>query len=256
MIEIIPIKALSDNYIWCLINRSNQCCVIVDPGEAAPVIRLMTEEKLRLTGILITHHHWDHTAGITEILAVYEVPVYGPAQEPVIGMTIALKGGDQINLEELDLTLNIMDIPGHTSGHIAYYSPEFVFSGDTLFTGGCGKIFEGTVAQMYNSLMTLAALNEKTLVYCGHEYTSSNLKFASLVEPDNIEIQERIEQVAKLRAQNLPTVPATIGTEKRTNPFLRCQQKTVINAAERYSENKLTTSEQTLGVLRRWKNQL
>lgn len=254
--DIIPIKALSDNYIWCLVNRDNHSCVIVDPGEVDPVLALLNTQKLRLTGILITHHHWDHTAGIEGILAQFDVPVYGPAGEPVAGMTHPLKGGEPIFLTEINLTLNILDIPGHTLGHIAYFNSNFVFSGDTLFTGGCGKIFEGTAQQMYASLMKLSALNENTLVYCGHEYTTANLNFAALVEPNNPNIQERQQAVAQLRKQNLSTVPATLATEKLTNPFLRCDQPSVIQAAEKYSGQKLSHPEDVLAAVRQWKNAL
>jgi len=256
MTDVIPIKALSDNYIWCLVNRANQCCVIVDPGEVDPVLSLLNTQKLRLTGILITHHHWDHTTGIAGIVAHFDVPVYGPTREPVAGMTRLLNGGDHIYLAEINLTFQILDIPGHTRGHIAYHNTSLVFSGDTLFTGGCGKLFEGTAAQMYASLTKLAALDNPTLVYCGHEYTASNLKFAALVEPNNPDIQERIQEVAQLRKQNLPTVPATLATEKLTNPFLRCNQSSVIKAAENYSGQKLSRPEDVLGVLRQWKNAL
>ncbi len=254
MINIQLISALSDNYIACIINAAQKNCVIVDPGEADPVFNFLDENHLSLSGILITHHHWDHTNGIEKLLHKFDVPVYGPAKEPVAGMTHLLNDGDVINLEKLGITLNVMHIPGHTLGHIAYYNDDFVFTGDTLFTAGCGKIFGGTVDQMYNSLMRIASLNEKTLVYCGHEYTASNLKFALKVEPENLDIQQRVDQVTKLRHKNIPTVPATLSLEKLTNPFLRCTVPSVKKAAENHAGKTLNTPQEILGILRAWKN--
>lgn len=256
MIEIQLINALSDNYIACIINAAQKNCFIVDPGEADPVFNFLNDHHLNLTGILITHHHWDHINGIEKLLQKLDVPVYGPAKEPAPGMTDLLNDGDLINLEKLGITFQIMHIPGHTLGHIAYYNDDFVFAGDTLFTAGCGKIFEGTVDQMYSSLMMIASLNEKTLVYCGHEYTASNLKFALTVEPENLDIQQRIDQVTKLRQKNLPTVPAPLSLEKMTNPFLRCAVPSVKNAAENYAGKALNTPQKILGILRAWKNNL
>lgn len=254
MIDVIPINALADNYIWCVVNRANRHCVIVDPGEAAPVLSMLRANQFTLSAIIITHHHWDHTSGISEILAQYNVPAYGPAREPVLGMTHHLNGGDNLTLDDMNLSFQVMDIPGHTLGHIAYYTPGIVFTGDTLFTAGCGKIFEGTVDQMFTSLMSLKALDDNTLIYCGHEYTASNLKFAQLVEPDNIDIQQRIEHVTRLRESQMPSVPAALSIEKLTNPFLRCDHDAVIRAAERYSGHKLVSSAAVLGVIREWKN--
>ena len=228
--------------------------MIVDPGEAAPVFEALHKYQLQLSAILITHHHWDHTNGIRDIISKFNVPVYGPALEPVAGMTHPLNDGDKITLSDCGLSLQIMHVSGHTRGHIAYYNDTLLFSGDTLFTAGCGKIFEGTVAQMYHSLTALAALNDNTQMYCGHEYTASNLKFAQHVEPDNKDIQHRIEQVAQLRSKNRPTVPAPLSLEKLTNPFLRCTQPTVIKAAEHYANQSLSTPTEVLGVIREWKN--
>lgn len=254
MIEVLPIKALQDNYIWCLINRANRHCVIVDPGEAAPVFTMLRANQLKLSAILITHHHWDHVNGIAELLAQFDVPVYGPALEPVVGLTHPVQGSAEIVLEDMHLHWQVMDIPGHTLGHIAYYTPGLVFTGDTLFTAGCGRLFEGTAEQMYASLLSLKSLDDNTLVYCGHEYTAANLKFAQCVEPDNLDIQQRIEQVTRLREANSPTVPALLATEKLTNPFLRCDQPVVINAAEHYAGKKLNTPQAVFEIIRNWKN--
>lgn len=254
MINIKLINALSDNYIACIINESNQSCVIVDPGEADPVFDFLDENNLSLAGILITHHHWDHTNGVEKLLQKFNVPVYGPAKEPVAGMTHLLNDNDEIDLTKIGISLKIMHIPGHTLGHIAYYNDQFIFTGDTLFAGGCGKIFEGTVSQMYESLRRISSLNENTLVYCGHEYTASNLRFAEKAEPENAEIQNRIKETAKLREKNLPTIPSTLALEKRTNPFLRCSEPSVKKAAENYSGKSLNSPQDVLGVLREWKN--
>lgn len=254
MVNIQLINALSDNYIACIINAAQKKCAIVDPGEADPVFNFLNENHLSLSGILITHHHWDHINGIEKLLHKFDVPVYGPAKEPVAGMIHLLNDGAVINLEKLGITLKVMHVPGHTLGHIAYFNDDFVFTGDTLFMAGCGKIFEGTVDQMYNSLMRLVSLNEKTLVYCGHEYTTSNLKFALKVEPENLDIQQRIDQVTTLRQKNLPSVPAPLSLEKLTNPFLRCAIQSVKKAAENYAGKALNTPQEILGILRAWKN--
>jgi hydroxyacylglutathione hydrolase len=254
MITVKLINALSDNYIACLINPDNRQCVVVDPGDAAAVFKFLTHHNLILSGILITHHHWDHTNGIMGLLTTFDVPVYGPAIEPVTGMTHPLNDGDQVTLDNLDLMLKVIHVPGHTLGHIAYHNNQLLFAGDTLFTGGSGRIFEGTVEQMYTSLSTLAALNENTLLYCGHEYTAENLKFAQLVEPHNLDIQDRVQQVTQLREKKLPTIPAPLSIEKLTNPFLRCHHPDVTTAAEIHAGKILSTPQQVLGVIRQWKN--
>lgn len=227
---------------------------MVDPGDANPVITFLKKHALTLSAILITHHHWDHTNGIEALAKIYDIPVYGPEKEPVQNMTQRLKGGDQIDVDNMPFTLKVLDIPGHTLGHIAYYNDDWLFCGDTLFTGGCGKIFEGTIEQMYRSLTQLAGLGDDLLVYCGHEYTAANLAFAQLLEPDNAALKKRIEAVADQRQQNLPTVPSTLSLEKQTNPFLRCAHRTLIQAAEQYAGKHLATPQEVFGVIREWKN--
>lgn len=252
--EVMPILALKDNYIWCLINRSEQHCIVIDPGEASPVLAALSYHRLKLSAILITHHHWDHTQGIREIVAHTKSPVYGPALEKVAGLTNPMNHGDEITFKDLGFSLKVMHVPGHTLGHIAYYNQDLLFSGDTLFTAGCGKIFEGTAEQMYNSLSAMKQLNENTMLYCGHEYTASNLAFAIEVEPKNQDIQRRTQEVSALRTKNLPTVPSRLSVEMKTNPFLRCEQKTVIEATENYANRKLNSATEVLGALREWKN--
>lgn len=254
MLEIIPLPALKDNYIWLLKNKASGHIAIVDPGVAEPVLNLIEAESLTPIAILITHHHWDHVGGIVKITEKYDIPVYTPKTESVDGSTNPVGEGDVVPLAELDLTLNILDVPGHTSGAIAYYAEGMVFSGDTLFTAGCGRMFEGTPPQMHASLSKFKSLPENTLLYCGHEYTVSNLQFAENVEPDNKAIQVRLIQAKQSREQNQPTVPSTLKTEKETNPFLRCEQASVIDAANQHSGKIFDVPYEVFATLRLWKD--
>jgi hydroxyacylglutathione hydrolase len=253
-IDITPISAFKDNYIWLIRNSNQQACVVVDPGDAEPVIATLQQTNLTLTAILITHHHRDHSGGINQLLARFSVPVFGPARETIVGVTHPLTENQQVNLLALNLHFNVINIPGHTHGHIAYYGHGALFCGDTLFTGGCGRLFEGTAEQMCHSLHKLAALPNDTDVYCGHEYTQSNLQFARVVEPSNTYLLKRIEQTQALRSKNLPTVPAKISAEKLTNPFLRCDIPTIIHAAEQQAGKKLKNAVEVFACLREWKN--
>lgn len=254
MQKISPIPALKDNYIWCISNPTSGYCAIVDPGESEPVLKHLKETGLTLEAILITHHHWDHTQGVDGILEHTYAPVYASAKEHVHGQTTGLSHDDELDLPHVRLEFTVLSIPGHTAGHIAFYSPGMLFSGDTLFTAGCGKIFEGTAQQMHDSLMSLAALPDDTLVYCGHEYTEANLRFALAVEPNNEEVAKRLQKTLELREKGLPTVPATLGVEKRTNPFLRINDPNVIVAAEAHSSRRLQTPTEVLQVIREWKD--
>lgn len=252
MDRIIPIQAFTDNYIWCLIKGSE--CLIVDPGEAAPVIKFLKNNQLTLKAILVTHHHYDHTNGLTELVRNQDIPVYGSSKIPFV--TNVVSDQQQIVIPHLDLTFTVFTIPAHTLEHVAYYGEGLVFTGDTLFTGGCGRIFEGTAFMMYQSLYKLSRLPSETLIYCGHEYTVQNLKFARLVEPGNLQIKERLVQSLQLREEGKPTVPATLLVERETNPFLRCDQPAVIDAASRHVNQNLTDPVAVLKVLREWKNSL
>jgi len=254
MLEIIPLAALKDNYIWLLKNKASGHIAIVDPSEAEPVLKLIESEGLIPIAILITHHHWDHVGGIAEIAEKYNIPIYTPKTESVEGSTHPVGEGDVIDLDKLNLKLNILDVPGHTAGAIAYYAEGMVFSGDTLFTAGCGRMFEGTPPQMHASLSKFKNLADDTLLYCGHEYTESNLQFAAVVEPENKAIQRRLIQTKKIRDKNQCTVPATLKQEKASNPFLRCEQNSVINAANKHSGKKLDKPHEVFAEIRRWKD--
>lgn len=256
MIEIIPVTALKDNYIWLLENKINQSTVIVDPSEHEPVLEIIKTRGLMPVAIFITHHHWDHVGGIDGLINEYDIPVYTPKKEVVTGSTNSVSEGDIINLPELELNIRVLDVPGHTSGAIAYYAEKMLLSGDTLFTAGCGRLFEGTPAEMHHSLTKIKELPDDTLVYCGHEYTVSNLKFASIVEKNNPLIEKRLATAKEVRKMNRPTVPASLKIEKETNPFLRCEEKSVINAASKQAGRKLDNPVEVFATIRSWKDSI
>ena len=250
--EIIPIPDFRDNYIWTLVQDGYAVCV--DPGDAAPVQNFLAQHGLKLCAILNTHHHWDHTGGNVELLESFQVPLYAPKNEAIQGVTHKLSDGEDIALPEIRLHLRVLDIPGHTSGHIALYNDDLLFCGDTLFACGCGRLFEGTPEQMSESLDKLARLNKNTKIYCGHEYTLANIAFAKAVEPENKNILEREKREAAKRANGQPTLPSTIGEELATNPFLRCSEPAVIQAAEKYAGKSLPDKVAVFTALRLWKN--
>lgn len=225
MLNIQPIKAFSDNYLWLFKQKGSSEACIVDPGDAAPVIKHLEDNQLSLSAILITHHHADHIGGVNELLSHFDVPVYGPESSTIPMVSEALDDGDKI--EAANTTFEVMTIPGHTMDHIAYYSEEedILFCGDTLFAGGCGRIFEGTPVMMYNSLQRLAGLKPETQVYCAHEYTLGNLAFAESVSPNDQELLERIQIEKEKRKKGQPTIPTSIQLELSTNPFLRCSDE-------------------------------
>ena len=261
--EITALPAFSDNYIWAIRNHDEHtdCVAVVDPGEAAPVIDYLQRTGSRLCAILITHRHADHIGGVSELLRHADVPVYGPAaeQDKITMLTHALREGDSISIPELAVEFSVLDVGGHTLGHIAYIGDvdgqPVLFCGDTLFAGGCGRLFEGTPQQMFKSLGKLAILPADTRVYCAHEYTQSNLKFALAVEPGNVALQAREREVARLRAEQKPTVPSLLGTELATNPFLRWHAPEVIAAARKFSgDADLQDPVGIFAAIREWKN--
>ena len=256
MPAIIPIPAFSDNYIWLV--REGRHAAVVDPGDAAPVLAYLESEGLTLSAIVTTHHHGDHVGGNAALLARFPVPVFGPARETIPGRTHALAEGDEITVPGLGWKLRVLDIPGHTAGHIGYVGSDadggVAFVGDTLFAGGCGRLFEGTPTQMADSLGKLAALPGSTRVYCAHEYTLANLRFALAVEPANTVLSERYRHDQDRRDRGLPTVPSTVAEERATNPFLRAGEPGVLAAAQAHAGRKLEDAVDVFAVLREWKN--
>jgi hydroxyacylglutathione hydrolase len=256
MVAIIPIPAFTDNYIWLL--RDGRTAVVVDPGDAAPVQAYLSAHDVALTAILATHHHGDHVGGVAALLERFPVPVFGPARERIPGRTNAVADGDRIVVPGLPGTLAVLDIPGHTAGHVAYFGEidgvPALFCGDTLFAAGCGRLFEGTPAQMWASLSALAALPPATRVYCGHEYTLANLRFAQAVEPHNPDVVARSARDAATRERGEPTLPSTIGLELATNPFLRAARPDVRASAERHAGQPLPDDVAAFAALRAWKN--
>jgi hydroxyacylglutathione hydrolase len=252
VIEISPVPAFQDNYIWVLARNGE--AIVVDPGDAAPVHDALRRHALRLTGILVTHHHGDHVGGVAELAHTYRVRVWGPAHESIPRRDVALREGDRF--EVMGQEFSVIDVPGHTSGHIALHAPaiDALLCGDTLFACGCGRLFEGTPAQMYGSLQKLAHLPGATRVYCAHEYTLSNIGFARAVEPDNAALAERQRQCEQQRARGEPTVPSTIAVELATNPFLRCNEAAVRAAAERRAPGAGADPVATFAAIRAWKN--
>ena len=255
MLTVRPIPAFNDNYIWSIELAGKREAFVVDPGDAAVVEEALSQNNLSLAGILITHHHQDHTGGIAELTRHRNIPVYGPANSSISGITQPLIEGEQISLG--DTTFRVIATPGHTLDHIAFFADTeqpLLFCGDTLFAGGCGRLFEGTPEQMHQSLTKLAQLPSTTQVYCAHEYTLTNLRFCSAVEPENLDLQARVNADTERRHQQQPTVPSTLETELLTNPFLRCHEPSVITSAEAHSEGSLNSSADVLRVIRAWKD--
>jgi len=256
-LSVLTVPAFNDNYLWVI--HDGQHAAVVDPGDAGPIREALSAHGLTLTAILLTHHHADHIGGVPSLLAHTNVPVFGPRKDGIEGITHPLDEGDRITVPGLDLELEVLDVPGHTLGHIAYVrrtpGAHWLFCGDTLFAGGCGRLFEGTPAQMMDSLAKLAALPDDTLVYCAHEYTVSNLRFAQAVEPGNQGLALRMQDATAKRGTRLPTVPSTIGLERGTNPFLRYTEPGIVNSlveAGRLKDGAAPV--EAFAALREWKN--
>ncbi len=254
-LPVLPVHAFKDNYIWLITDNQRQYAAIVDPGDATPVLQTLQREHLTPVALLITHHHGDHQGGVRDLLAEYpQLPVFGPAHERIHGITHPLVEGDTVTLPELAVTFQILDVPGHTRGHIAYFGAGALFCGDTVFSVGCGRLFEGTAQQMHASLSKIIALPGETWVYCAHEYTLDNIAFAKWVEPQNADLLAREQEAKRLRQQGIPTVPSRLDTERRTNPFLRFAEPTVIAAAERFAKRRLSSEAEVFGTVRYWKD--
>ncbi len=254
MLQVTPVRAFADNYIWLIHSpRDSRRVVVVDPGDAAPVRAALTALNLQLAAILLTHHHRDHVGGVAGLLQNHVVPTFGPALESLPGEPVRLREDDVVDLPELGLRFDVLDVPGHTAGHIAYVGHGCVFCGDTLFSAGCGRLFEGTADQMSTSLGKLASLPDDTAVYCAHEYTVSNLLFSLAVEPNNADSRTYLEECRSRRARDEATVPSNIRRERNVNPFLRCNQETVKHAAEARAGRGLNRTE-VFAVIREWKD--
>jgi hydroxyacylglutathione hydrolase len=255
MLNIQPIAAFSDNYIWLLYDASSRQAFVVDPGDAQPVFETLKSLQLDLAGILITHHHFDHVGGVQALCDQYQPVVYGPHNPAIEGITRHLSAGD--TLEVLGMSLDVLEVPGHTLDHIAYVHRgdiPLVFCGDTLFAGGCGRLFEGNPAMMLQSLESLAALAPSTSVYCAHEYTLSNLAFARAVEPDNAPLNDRIAAAEATRGRGEPTVPSNIALELATNPFLRCNDKDLQTSLRRQGKLQGKNTADIFAAVRGWKD--
>mgnify|MGYP000539564256 CR=1 FL=1 len=272
-ITISPIPAFSDNYIWAITSEKNNHLALVDPGDADTCIDFINHQQKQLTSILITHHHIDHVGGIDKLLTFcqennWPLTIYSPAFKPLPNQAtlpiplkhnkhvdVVISEGDVVELTEFNLKLNVLDVSGHTLEHIAYHNSDMLFCGDALFSGGCGRRFEGSAEQMHLALQKLARLPDSTQVYCAHEYTLANLAFAINVEPDNKNLQQYITQIKKIRSQNIPSLPSSIGQEKNINPFLRTHLNTVRQQVSLFSKKQLTNSIDVFDYLRRWKDQ-
>jgi hydroxyacylglutathione hydrolase len=255
-LNVRPVRAFSDNYIWLIESpRSPSQVVAVDPGDAAPVIVELQRSGASLAAILLTHHHPDHIGGVPELLRHWAVPVIGPDDPRIAQRTLSVHDGERCELPELGLSFETLQVPGHTLSHIAFWGHGALFCGDTLFSAGCGRMFEGTPTQMNASLNKLRDLPPDTRMYCGHEYTAANLRFALTVDPGNGAALDYQYSVDRIRADGSPSLPSTVGLERQVNPFLRCDNPAVVTAAETHAGKALKQPAEVFGVLRAWKDQ-
>lgn len=254
MLKVLPIPALRDNYIWVI--HDDHAAAVVDPGEAEPIVAWLADRGMTLTAILITHHHGDHVAGVAALVARYGCPVFGPGDESIVEVNRPVGDGDRVELEAPHGRFQVISVPGHTRGHVAYYGHGHLFCGDTLFSCGCGRLFEGTASQMYRSLMRLASLPEDTRVCCAHEYTLANITFAREVDPSNRELETWAAEALGLRKAGRPTLPVRLGHELRVNPFLRCNTPEIRTAAEHGAGGLLQDPSEVFAALREMKNRV
>ena len=257
--KVSMIKAFSDNYIWAISSESGTKMALVDPGDALVCIEFIEQQQLQLSTILITHHHADHVGGINKLLEYckskqWPLTIYGPENENIPHCDVALNDSHTVQLADLALEFKVIDVPGHTSGHIAYLSQDNLFCGDTLFSGGCGRLFEGSPSQMLSSLEKFSALPERTHVYCAHEYTQANLNFALTVEPSNSELVYYYNQVLQKREQGIATIPTSIMLEKKINPFLRCHTPSLMASASEYSGENVSDKLNAFTIIRALKD--
>jgi hydroxyacylglutathione hydrolase len=256
MLEIEPIPAFADNYIWLLRAAGGERAAVVDPGDADPVIEHLRSGGLTLASVLITHHHGDHVGGLPELLREWPAAhVFGPADRRIRGLSETLGEGARVRVPGPEIELTVMAVPGHTSTHIAYYGEGMLFCGDTLFAAGCGRVFDGSVESLAASLERIAALPGETRCYCAHEYTLANLGFARWVEPDSAVLARVTAEAERLRAEHRPTVPTAVSQELAVNPFLRTAEPVVKAAAEGFAGRPLSGHTQVFSALRRWKDE-
>jgi hydroxyacylglutathione hydrolase len=254
-LNVRAVRAFADNYIWLIAAPARPGAVVaVDPGDADPVRAELQRAGLSLAAIFLTHHHADHIGGVAALLAHAAVPVIGPDDDRIALKTRAVQGGDRVALDDLGLAFEVLAVPGHTSSHVAFWGHDALFCGDTLFSAGCGRLFEGTPLQMRRSLQRLAALPGSTRMYCGHEYTAANLRFALAVDPDNVAARAYRDAVALRRAADEPSLPSTVELERAVNPFLRCSNAAVRAAAERHAGQPLGDETEVFAELRGWKD--
>jgi hydroxyacylglutathione hydrolase len=252
MVQVHPIRAFSDNYIWALTLRGKTW--VVDPGQSAPVFEYLKKTSSSLAGILITHHHWDHTDGVASLLAQYpDITVFGPANSPFEGITHKLHENDSITIAEIEF--NVITTPGHTLDHICYMNDALCFTGDTLFSAGCGRLFEGDPKMMWQSFDKFSEYDDKTKIYCTHEYTLSNLHFAMTVEPNNSDLATYFEQVQRLINLNLPSLPTSFGLERAINPFLRTSNQHILDNLPAHLHKTINHNWQVFSALRAWKDE-
>ncbi|MBL1459016.1 MAG: hydroxyacylglutathione hydrolase [Methylophaga sp.] len=254
MLQIHAVKAFNDNYIWLLQSAENQDVLIVDPGDAGPVINFIEKNDLHPAAILVTHHHNDHVGGIRRLDDLYDLPVFGPQREHIKTVDTPLYAQADQQLHPSFPHFRVIDTPGHTPGHISYLVENNLFCGDTLFAGGCGRLLGGTAEQLFDSLQKIKQLPDDTRIYCAHEYTLANLQFAKAVDPKNNDLLERLAKTLALREQQIATVPSQLEVEKRTNPFLRSDDAAIKKAAEAYADQPLDSPLAVFKVLRTWKD--
>ena len=251
-LTVTPIRAFHDNYIWLLSTGGNRCAV-VDPGDGEVVASHLKTHRLELDTILITHHHPDHIGGVAHLVSLWQPEVIGPEDQRISNRNTTVRESDTVHLNRLGLRFDVIDVPGHTRTHIAFFGHGCLFPGDTLFSAGCGRLFEGTAEQMQSSLDKLAALPAATRIYCAHEYTQSNCEFALAVEPENAALIEYSAWVNERRAADQPTLPSTIEKERACNPFLRTREALVVDCA-RELDPTVQAGATTMGVIRAWKD--